>query len=285
MMKYQIKACGITHIGTGCYRQEDNFLLADGKHITQVEQTEFNQGQRHKVQKVCEFDAEHALFAIGDGMGGQNAGDLASEIAIKHLDKHRDRIVSHHHTHEALNYYQDMLYEMNESIGRRGKYDPCRVGIGTTLTTLLLHRDSVHAIHVGNSAMYYFNGLELRKMTKDHTEGQRLLDLGILREWELEGFPKRKNLYRYVGMPEEYHQVEADVSEMIPLQERQWFLLCSDGLSDMIEKKLTYMMRTCYGSYSIEEVANILVQESITEVKRKIAVGDNTTVLLIEIKK
>ena len=170
------------------------------------------------------------LVAVADGMGGHNAGEVASATALEAL---RAAVASGEPLREAIEGANEAVLEKSES--NREFY-----GMGTTLTAGMLGTDGSLTIgHVGDSRAYFIRGGELRQITDDHSLVEELVRGGELTPEQAEVHPQRSIITRALGIDP---QVDVDVYP-IELQAGDRILLCSDGLTTMVRP---------------EEIANIL---------------------------
>src|SRR5581483_707643 len=179
--------------------------------------------------------AGRCLVAVADGIGGMPAGELASEAVMRALTALEDGLDGR----QPLPALRDAVAAANEEIGAAGRADPVRDGMGTTVTALLLAGapdggDGTSAelalLHIGDSRGYLFRDGELRRLTKDDTFVQELVDQGVLSVEEVRHHPLRSVITRAVqGRP-----VEPSLAALTArLGDR--YLLCSDGLSDVVD--------------------------------------------------
>lgn len=182
-------------------------------------------------------DSAHAgerLLAVADGVGGMPAGELASDILIRVLTPLDDPQVAGGATDEAagelaLRALRDAVEEANRQIRAAGEADPATDGMGTTITALLLIGDRFALLHVGDSRAYLWRDCELRQVTKDDTFVQSLVDQGLITAAEARNHPQRSLITRAVQ-----GQHVAPTTRLLPVQSGDRYLLCSDGLSDVV---------------------------------------------------
>jgi serine/threonine protein phosphatase PrpC len=161
---------------------------------------------------------EPPLFAVADGMGGAQAGEIASRLAAGAV-KERGAGV------------EDLIQEANRRVHARALEDPDTSGMGTTLTVASLD-DSVLSIgHVGDSRAYLVREGQLEQLTEDHSLVGELMRSGKLSREEAEVHPQRSMMTRAVGTDPD---VDVDVFAVEP-RPGDLFLLCSDGLTTMVE--------------------------------------------------
>jgi PPM family protein phosphatase len=171
------------------------------------------------------YVVEPPLFAIADGMGGAQAGEVASRLAAAALKESgadaggEERIVS-------------LIQEANRRIYDRSSTDPNTSGMGTTMTVALVEDESVVFGHVGDSRAYLIRDDRMEQLTEDHSLVNELLKSGKLSREEAETHPQRSVITRALGTDPD---VDVDTFR-VPAQSGDLFLLCSDGLTDMVSE-------------------------------------------------
>jgi protein phosphatase len=215
------------------------------------------------------------FFALADGMGGHEAGELASALAV--------RVVAHHLINAIFKSYlfneprdasQPPLSEVLVSAvmaANMAVHDQVNGG-GTTLTCALILGGRAYLAHVGDSRAYLWTGNRLRQITKDHSLVDRLVELGQISSGDALSHPQRNVLYRAVGQGE---ALEVD-TYVEPLPSHYRLLLCCDGLWEMIRD---------------EGIQDVLMQEADAQaacdllVSRANAAGgeDNISVIVVQV--
>ena len=170
------------------------------------------------------------VAAVADGMGGHSAGEVASAIAIEELAALRDRGPWENET-AATDDLKQAILRANRRIRETAAGDRKLNGMGTTLVALLEDGDMVHVANVGDSRGYLLRQGELSQVTVDHSLVQELVDDGRLSPEDAERHPQRSVITRALGIDRE---VEFDLFTY-KLQVGDRLLLCSDGLSDVVE--------------------------------------------------
>jgi PPM family protein phosphatase len=166
------------------------------------------------------------LLAIADGMGGHAAGEVASTVAIEALEG-LDRQVPLSRPLEAL---AAAVASASNTMQELSVQDPSTQGMGTTLTALLWDGASVAICHIGDSRAYLLRDGELHQITRDHTLVQSLVDDGKISPAEAAGHPQRSLVMRALQSGTD---AEPDLS-VLQAQAGDRYLLCSDGLSDVV---------------------------------------------------
>jgi protein phosphatase len=185
----------------------------------------FTDAGRRRRHNEDAFVCEPPLFAIADGMGGAQAGELASRLAAASVGRAdagaltgRDRVVA-------------LVDEANRSVYERATADESVSGMGTTMTVALVEDDLVWIGHVGDSRAYLVRDGRLEQVTEDHSLVAELVRSGRLTEEEAESHPHRSVITRALGTEPE---VEIDAIA-VDARDGDIFLLCSDGLTTMVD--------------------------------------------------
>jgi protein phosphatase len=180
--------------------------------------------QRHANEDS--YYARSPVYVVADGMGGAQAGEVASRIAADAFDED----MGDGNPEEQL---AGRAREANRRIFERARADASHSGMGTTLTGALLASDEVSIVHVGDSRAYLFREGELRRLTRDHSLVEELRRRGQLTPEEAEEHPQRSVITRALG-PEP--EVELDVHTH-QARSGDVYLLCSDGLTSMVREE------------------------------------------------
>ena len=171
------------------------------------------------------FFVRAPVFVVADGMGGANAGEVASEMAVRSFDPE----LPDGNPAEAL---VGVIEGANKRIHQRSRSDEGSAGMGTTVTAAYVSEEEVIVAHVGDSRAYLLRDGELVRLTKDHSLVGELVARGKLTEAQAESHPQRSVITRALG-PEANVQVDVDIFEARP---GDVFLLCSDGLTSMVHE-------------------------------------------------
>lgn len=267
-----VNAICVTQIG-GRPNHEDNFLL-DGRWLAPDTQAQMTSGQPVCVEAASSRRVQ--LYAVCDGMGGHQAGETASLICIEQLHAMESHLESCGSLGQAVDVLQAAIAQADKSICAAGSADAGLRGMGTTLVLAVLVDGQCAILHVGDSRAYLFDGEKVNQLTRDHTEGQRMLDLGLLTRRELADFPARKKLIRYVGRQEPGYVLRADVSKADLRQ--SILLLCSDGISDLLPNDR--IAEILCSESSLSDAGMRLVQEAAATPQ-----ADNATALLLSLRR
>ena len=196
-----VRAFGATHTGRVRAGNEDSYLIGE------------------------------SVYAVADGMGGHQAGEIASDAALEPL-RALD-VVAMTGPAEVSDALAAAVHQANALVVERAQGDPALEGMGTTLTAIAVHEGQLHLAHVGDSRAYLLRANErISQLTTDHTLVERLIQEGRLSRDEAATHPQRNVITRAIG-----HEptVEVEVLPPITLQEGDQILLCSDGLSGPVD--------------------------------------------------
>jgi PPM family protein phosphatase len=179
--------------------------------------------RRNEDAYVC----EPPLFAIADGMGGAQAGEVASRLAAAALKESGARTLG------GEQRISDLIQEANRRVYDRSSTDPNTSGMGTTITVALVENGNVAFGHVGDSRAYLIRDGRMEQVTEDHSLVNELMKSGKLSREEAESHPQRSVITRALGTDPD---VDVDTFT-IAAEAGDVFLLCSDGLTDMVEER------------------------------------------------
>ncbi|GGK37186.1 hypothetical protein GCM10010124_32360 [Pilimelia terevasa] len=171
--------------------------------------------------------AGHRLLAVADGMGGLPAGELASDIAIRSL---RDADDLHGTDADLTGALRVRIDAANEAIRAAVSADPMRHGMGTTVTALLIDGPRAGLLHIGDSRCYQWRDGNLRQLTPDHTYVQALVDQGVLTREQAREHPQKALVTQALQ-----GEVIAPFIGEFDVYVGDRYLLCSDGLTDVVE--------------------------------------------------
>lgn len=207
------------------------------------------------------------LFVVADGMGGAQAGEVASQLAVEEFEPGMPDGGS---PEEGLT---ELIRRANRRIHEMSRSDQRRSGMGTTCTAIYVDQSEVVIAHVGDSRCYLFRNGELTRLTTDHSLVGELVDRGKLTEEQAEMHPQRSVITRALG-PEGDVRVD---TERVEARDGDVFLLCSDGLTSMVRDAGLVPIMT--GASSLEEAGRGLIAAANEAGGR-----DNITVILFRVE-
>lgn len=167
------------------------------------------------------------LYIVADGMGGHKAGDLASSYAVEVFLKTVESVK----TGGPITIIDDAIQKVNYEVYRKSKSSPDYEGMGTTFVAAVLSGSALYVANVGDSRLYVV-GDTIRQITRDHSLVEEMVSMGELDKKEARNHEKRNIITRAIGVSS---KVMADFFE-VELSEKDAVLLCSDGLTNMIEE-------------------------------------------------
>jgi PPM family protein phosphatase len=184
---------------------------------------------------------EESLFCVADGMGGHSCGEIAAKIAVEQLAGFY-RLTSQDEDatwpfkmDKARNYEENRLTTAiklaNIRIYERASSDQKLKGMGTTIATIRFAPDTAYIAHVGDSRVYCLRDRKILQLTEDHSLLNDYLKAKRISAADVENFPHKNVIVRALGMKE---TVQVDIAAFRP-KDRDLFLLCSDGLSGMLQ--------------------------------------------------
>lgn len=207
------------------------------------------------------------LTIVADGMGGHASGEVASQMAIE--------LVSFYYYADEENSAPEALrkaiQQANLEIYETSLTDEKYYGMGTTIIALVLLKDIGYVAHVGDSRLYRLRDKDLMMMTMDHSQVMEMVKQGIISFEAARNHDDKNVILRAVGTQK---VVEVEVSEAFEVQSNDEFLLCSDGLSDMVEDE--EINRIWARAKNIHEAS-----ESLVERAKENGGHDNVTVAIV----
>jgi serine/threonine protein phosphatase PrpC len=226
--------------------------------------------QRHANEDS--YFARSPVFAVADGMGGAQAGEVASRIAARTFER-RGHVKPEEPAEGQL---EEIAQAANREIHQLAQEDSSRAGMGTTLTAAMVRGDEVSLGHVGDSRAYVLRQGQLKRLTKDHSLVEELRRQGRLTEEQAEEHPQRSIITRALG-PEPNVNVD---TMTFPARDGDIFLLCSDGLTTMVSDD--EIRQILVGARTLRSAVNKLVEaanrgggrDNITAVAFRLADAD-----------
>lgn len=217
----------------------------------------------------CSDISSQGLYAVCDGMGGEQLGEEASLIGVRRLSGTNPQ----------------GFPEMADEILRSANAEICRlmrehgnVRIGTTFAALSVADGRAHAVNIGDSRCYLYRAGKLEQLSRDHTQTQRLIDMGLLSKTEARRHPDRHKLTQHLGIFPEEMIIEPYLSGAIEVLANDLFLLCSDGLTDMLTDEEILLELNADGDVGRKA-------EGLYELAMGHGGKDNITVILVQARK
>ena len=173
------------------------------------------------------FYAQGPLLIVADGMGGYTGGEYASTMVVDTIAE-----VVNDATEMSTEVLENAILQANRMVYEKSQSYKELEGMGTTAVVAYVQEDTLYWAHVGDSRLYIYGSEGLRRVTKDHSMVQQLVEAGTITEEEVIHHPKRNMLTRAIGV---YETVEVDTG-VVEVHQNDRILLCSDGLSGYIEE-------------------------------------------------
>lgn len=189
---------------------------------------------RQQNQDACRVEVlspERALLVVCDGMGGARAGNVASDLAVNAFcDAVLERLGDPEYSGDAGGMLKEAVEIANRVVCHRADTDPDCLGMGTTLVAALVTGGTCYVVNVGDSRAYAVSADGIRRVTRDHSLVEDLIERGEITREQARTHPQKNLITRALGAGE---QTKADLFEE-PAVPGAYLLLCSDGLSNMV---------------------------------------------------
>ncbi len=213
------------------------------------------------------IDKETGLCVVCDGMGGHKGGDVASSLAIQAFQ----HSLADFDRQESVKWLTQTVIRANENIILCSQKNPELFEMGTTITASILTDQELLIAHVGDSRLYLINKVGIRKITRDHTLAEQMLEDGLLKTEEMGSNAYNHVLTRALGIREEV-VIDYLTETVTP---GDIILLCTDGLYDMLNEEEILTIINAFGP-NIEGAAQKLVDSALNN-----GGYDNVTLILI----
>jgi PPM family protein phosphatase len=227
-------------------------------------------------------DPDIGLMVLADGMGGYNAGEVASGIAVQIVSElaaegagreNRDEIDPHSGMMRQSIVLRDAVYRANKIIFQTAQSQTHCEGMGTTIVACMFYDNKVSVAHVGDSRAYRLREGQFEQLTMDHSLLQELVDRGFYSAEEAQRSTNRNYVTRALGV-EPTVEVEVHEYEVLP---DDVYLLCSDGLPDMVEDEDIHLTISTFND-SLDVVGKQLIELANDHGGR-----DNVSVMLAQV--
>jgi protein phosphatase len=253
----RVKVCAKTDIGSKREKNEDSYLIID-------DETEF-------------IDIKHygRLYVLADGMGGHPGGEVASKIACKGMTDYYSKTTNDQHGTDyfraRLQHLKSTLYDVNNKIIKFGQESREYEDMGTTLSVMVIIKNKALIAHVGDSRIYRLRGNFFEQLTEDHTFAQIFLQKGYITPKVASEHPIRHIMTQALGKG-----IEDIFLKMEKVKRGDAFLLCSDGLHDMLSdvKIKNILSKRC----SVKDKCDRLIAKAL-----EMGGKDNVTVIVIQV--
>lgn len=272
MNEITLRIAGKTDVGLLRSNNEDNFQLAQD--LTSSEMNWVSNTPFHLGNKGC-------LLVVADGMGGMNAGEVASQIAIDTIreyfqpEKITDDVLKTRFSIEK--YMKTAIKQADRNIKNAAKVNPEHKGMGTTIVIAWIYNGVLYVSWVGDSRAYLYNPKHgLKQISKDHSYVQTLVDKGVITEYDAFDYPDSNVITR--SLSDVSGNAEPDcLINPIQLCDEDIVLLCSDGLNGMIRDNIIESIVSRH-QVDLDDCIVALIESAL-----KAGGSDNCTVALAQV--
>ena len=180
------------------------------------------------------IDKEGRYFIVADGMGGQSAGERASELAVELVPKKLEELLDFDDDppEKVQKSIDESVGHANSEIMALGEVDPSAHNMGTTIAMIVSIADEFYVGNVGDSRVYQLRDDQFDQLTTDHSLIQALIDAGTITPEEATTHRYKNVLYRYLGAKEGGNGADAQAIQPVPGDR---YIICSDGVTDGID--------------------------------------------------
>ena len=219
---YSMSSAVRTNKGNIRQNNEDNFYIYD----TYAQIEEADTGCAHRKFVNDDFQ----IYAICDGMGGCDLGEVAAYTVVSHLNQLKDLLKT---TDKKL--LSEQVKSFLESMNTK-----CReiitteIGTGCTIAMICIIKKHIYVVNAGDSRVYLWQKSKFTQLTYDHTYAQLLYSNGEITKESMAAHPQNNVLIQYIGIPETYI-FDPYISMPFKIKRGDTFILCSDGLTDMVD--------------------------------------------------
>jgi len=233
--------------------------------FSSIELTDTGKVRGHNEDAIG-ADPNIGLFVLADGMGGYNAGEVASSIAVKTVIELVSEAVARQNRHEIESdtglmrqtiILRDAISRANKVIQQTAQSQASCEGMGTTIVACLFYDNKISIAHVGDSRLYRVRNNRLEQITLDHSLLQELVDRGFYSREEAEKSTNRNYVTRALGVEA---GVDVEVQE-VTVNPEDIYMLCSDGLCDMVDDEEIYLTISTFNA-NLDRVGQQLIQLS-----------------------
>ena len=266
MNDLKIKITALTNVGLVRDNNEDNFIVC----------CDLTNDKWMFSEQFIELGNKGAVFAVADGMGGQNAGEIASDLAIKMVKNKFLEVNNDVIENDILvkQYMFDVIKSADEEICSFANHNSDSQGMGTTIVLAWIVRHKLFVAWCGDSRAYVFDNIHgLIQITKDHSYVQELVDNGVITKEQAFYHPDKNIITRSLG--NEQNKAHPEIISC-DLNNGMRILLCTDGLNGIIEdEQIEKIIRE---NEQINKCKEELINQSLNA-----GGGDNVTVVLCDV--
>ena len=252
----KLDCCFITDVGKIRTNNEDNFFIC-GPYKRTPEELRY---------RKKDFVYRGGIFAVCDGMGGEEFGEKASLISVEELNNFKEKDFNEYHKK-----YIDMVNSRICDL----RFENNGVKSGTTIALIYIKDEKAISYNIGDSRTYLMRNKKLTQLSEDHTQVAQMLKMGMIKEENVQSYSNRHILTQHLGIPNNELVISPYISDVIDIKRGDIFLLCSDGLTDMIRND--DIKNILNSKMSAEQMAETLVNSAL-----QMGGKDNITVGVIK---
>lgn len=220
-------------------------------------------------------DGQHVIAVVADGIGGYEGGEIASYLACKFISEYLKDISAEEVGLDVLK--QSLIYANNAICSQHVNPILCRMGCVLTAVLFDLAHDIAHMCHVGDTRLYQYGDGKLTKLSHDHSPVGAQEEAGLLSEEEAMAHPQRNMITRYVGKSQLSWYTEYIMTESFPIEAGTQYLICSDGIYDMITS--SQISEILAKDMTVQQKVETMIQDA-----NNAGGKDNITAIIIETK-
>ena len=226
--------------------------------------------ENNEDRVVC--DSERGIYAVVDGVGGEQGGEIAAQTAVEILQARLSR-----RTTDASRLIREAIALANKQIWEKAQANPALAGMACVLTVAVVDGDQATIGHVGDSRLYLLRPGEIKKITRDHSPVGSREDTGEISEAEAMSHPRRNEIFRDVGSAPHEPDEEGfiDITQ-IRFEPDAALLICSDGLSDLVTSQA--ILSLVEGNAANPKAA----VQALIDAANQAGGKDNVSVVLVE---
>lgn len=224
---------------------------------------------RHNNEDAYFVDEKKGIFMVADGIGGRRAGEVASSITKEIVSSKSEYLFK---SNQIENTLKDIFFEANKTVRNIASTKQEYSGLGSTCALLFINQNNFYIAHVGDSRVYLYRKKTLQQLTRDHSYVEELFVRGLITEQEKVDHPYKHQITRYIGCST---KLEVDITSG-PVYNNDFFLLCTDGLSDLIDNNQILQILT--NEISPKDSVNLLLQKAL-----EAGGNDNVTIIGVQV--
>ena len=263
---YSMDSAVRTNKGNIRENNEDNFHI----HDTYAEIEEADAGCAYRKSSSDDYQ----IYAVCDGMGGGDYGEAAAYAVVSNLNRLQSLMKARGKAPPSER-IKSFLGEMSATCRETAdEIDPGGIGGGCALCMVCISKKHIYIANAGDSRIYLWQNKKITQLTYDHTYAQLLYSNGEISKESVADHPQNNVLVQYMGMPEDY-RFDPYVSEPFKIRKGDMFILCSDGLTDMVGDEAIAEKLSLPGDPA--DICKSLVCEALAN-----GGSDNVTVMVVK---